>query len=243
MIERSGRNSMRAGDRAPDKMRAVKAGVVLLAVLFLFGYGSMPVRIRRVGVQGVQYMTRDAVVKIADVESGAMIGPADVRRIEMTLRRHPAFASVSVSRGLTGILHVRVRERIPVAWLVDRDCAVAEDGCILPHVRRKKAGWINLSGFTPAGGRICEVGMIKDAILAEATAKSEVFSGGGVWRRSSAGAPGWEWNAGGKKVQMTFPVERDGFVRLARFRRAYPEAFAQARLIDVRYAERVVVKR
>jgi hypothetical protein len=224
-------------------MRAIKAGIILVAVLFLLGYGSMPVRIRRVSVQGVQHMTRGAVVKIVDVDPGAMIGPADVRRIEMTLRRHPAFAQVSVSRGLTGTLHVRVRERLPVAWLVDRDCAVAEDGFILPHVRNREAGWIRISGFTPAGGRVCEAGMIRDAICAETAARDEAFPGGGVWRRSSAGAPGWEWNAGGKKIQMTFPVERAGFVRLARFRRGYPEAFAQARLIDVRYAERVVVKR
>lgn len=241
MIDRVGRYPAR--ERGSDRMRAVKAGVVLLAVLFLFGYGSMPVRIRRVSVQGMKYMSREAVVKIVAVDPGTMVGPSDVRRIEMAIRRHPAFSFVSVSRGLTGTLHVRVKERVPVAWLVDRNCAVSEDGFILPHIGEREAGWIRISGFTTAGGRICEAAMIHDAIRAEAAVRDEALSGGGVWRRAPAGAPGWEWVAGGRKVQMSFPVERDGFVRLARFRRAYPEVFAQARLIDVRYAERVVVKK
>jgi hypothetical protein len=240
-------------------------GAVALFGILLLGYGSMPVRIRKISVQGMKRMTRESVLRIVDLKPDAMVGPSEVRRIEMALKRHPGFLGASVSRGLTGTLHVRLHEREPVAWLCDKGCAVAEDGIVLPHVGTCEAGWARIAGLTLVGGKVCESPMVRDALRAESLAKEMALFPGGVWRcaspastgpsvkmtvrqpgahqDSSAVASGWVWDLKGRRVQMGFPVDRDGFDRLARFRRAYPDAFTRARLIDVRFAERVVVKR
>ncbi len=219
---------------------------VCLAGVLLWGLASMPVKIKRVSIRGQRYLSQAAVERMVNVKPGALVGRAEVRRIERDLIRHPAFQSVTVSRGVTGTLHVRVRERKPVAWIRAYRCAVAEDGTLLPYVRQRDPAWISLDGLKVVRGKVLKAGAVREALEGNAlTQELDGFSsgaGGGVWRRLPVPPPTWEWEMGGKRIHMTSPIQREEFKRLHRFQRAYPDAWARARWLDLRFADRVVVK-
>ncbi len=202
---------------------------------------SLSITIDRVVVRGARLMKPAEVEKLVKVKPGTPMGRTEVRRVEAELARHPAFNGVSVSRGLTGTLHIRVTERNPVAWLSTYRCAVAEDGTLLSHVRRREAGWICLEGFAVEKGKVKQTDAIREALLGCALGRQEDEPSGGTWRRLPENV--WEWDRGGKRVYMTSPIDKNEFKRLKRFRRAYPEVWSRARLLDLRFAERVVVKR
>jgi len=204
---------------------------------------STPIKVERVSIRGMRMVAAGEIKRILNVRPGLPVGHGDVRRMESELERHAAFESASVSRGLTGTLHVRLVEREPVAWMRAFRCSVAEDGTLLPHVRQRDPSWICLEGVAVKHGKVSDVDAIREALAGRRYGREVDDSGGGVWRRLRSPADAWEWETGGKRIQMTSPIREDELKRLARFRRAYPEAWARARLLDLRFADRVVVKR
>lgn len=202
---------------------------------------SVPLKIDRVNVRGARLVPPPEVERMIGVKPGTRLGPAGAEKIEEDLRRHPAFVSVSVTRGVTGTLHVRVSEREPVAWLRGYRCAVAADGVLLPHVRQRDPSWISLERVPVEKGRVKSPGVIGEALAGSSLGREADISDGGVWRRLPADV--WEWETGGKRIHMTSPIREEEFKRLTRFRRAHPRAWDRARLLDLRFAARVVVKR
>jgi hypothetical protein len=239
-----------------------------MALLFLWGYSRMPGRIVRISIRGARLVSRSEVARMVDVAPGAVIGNAEVRRIEMALARNPAFCGVSVSRGVTGTLHVSVREREPVAWLISHQCAVARDGTLLPHLSRRDDAWVSVNGFAVADGKAVGSDAVMEAVSALSLARELGVAGagasgagasgagasgagpglgaagsGGFWRRLSLDGGAWEWKTGDKLIHLNSPINKEEFRRLQRFTRAFPDAWARARLLDLRFAERVVVRR
>lgn len=202
---------------------------------------TVPLTVKRVDVRGARLVPAAEVERMAGVRPGTPIGPAKAGQIEADLKRHPGFRRVSVTRGLTGTLHVRVSEREPAAWLRGYRCAVAADGVLLPHVRQRDPSWISLDGIAVRDGRVEKPAVIGEALSGRSLGKEVDVSGGGVWRRLPTGV--WEWETGGKRIHMTSPIRTEEFKRLVRFRRAYPREWSRARLLDLRFADRVVVKR
>jgi len=82
---------------------------------------------------------------------------------------------------------------------------------------------------------------IADALKGDGFSRG-IFGGTEVtWRR--AGPSAWSVEAGRKRVTVSSPVRDEEFKRLMRFQCEYPDAWARARTLDMRFADRVVVKR
>jgi len=205
------------------------------------GYLRLPIRMESVRVSGLTRLSREEVVRMIGMEPGTLLEPGDARRIEMNLARRPPFAAVAVSRGLTGILHVHVTEREPVAWSLRQGCAVAADGVLLPHCAVRAPGWLGLDGLAVAQGRVTEAKLVDEALAIKAALIAQGADLGGVLRRTGPG--GWEWLNGGKRVTLSSPPQPGELARLTRFQRSFPEAWARARAVDLRFADRVVVSR
>lgn len=214
------------------------AGVLLAKVV------RMPVKIKRINIVGLRYLTPAEVERFMGVRPGALLTRSDVRRIERKLARHPAFLNVAVSRGVTGTLHVRAQEREPVAWMQAYRCAVAGDGTLLPHITVRDTAWIVLDGLPAQDGKVRAGHAIHEALEAGSLARlaglTVAMGVDEVWRRIPAGC--WEWDTGEKKVRLTSPLRPEEFERLQRFQQAYPDAWLRARMLDLRFADRVVVK-
>lgn len=205
------------------------------------GYLRLPIRMEQVQVSGLTRLSREEVVRMIGMEPGTLMGPADARRVAMNLARRPPFAAVAVSRGLTGILHVHVTEREPVAWCQRAGCAVAADGVLLPHLPSRGPGWIGLDGLAVAQGRVGDARLVGEALVVKAALAAQGAEVDGVLRRTAAGS--WEWQNGGKRVTLSSPPQPGELARLARFQRSFPDAWARARALDLRFADRVVVSR
>jgi hypothetical protein len=118
---------------------------------------------------------------------------------------------------------------------------VARDGVLLPFLTLREADWIGLEGLPVSQGRITSPGLVTEAL----TIRGALAAAGADLRGTlrHAGAAGWEWVAGGKRLALSSPPQPGELTRLARFQRGFPEAWAKARALDLRYADRVVVSR
>lgn len=231
------------GSRAVVRLACMALAVGLAGVL-LVKVARMPVKIKRINIVGLRHLTSAQVEHFVGVRPGALLTRSDVRRIERNLARHPAFRSVAVSRGVTGKLHVRVREREPVAWMQAYRCAVAGDGTLLPYIKVRDTAWMVLAGLPAQDGKVRASHAIHEALQAGSLARlaglTVAVDGGEVWRRIPAGC--WEWGTGEKKIRLTSPLQPEEFKRLQRFQQAYPDAWLRARMLDLRFADRVVVR-
>ncbi|MFL5578980.1 MAG: cell division protein FtsQ/DivIB [Gemmatimonadaceae bacterium] len=102
--------------------RLAALGAVVLAV------GTAPVwgprllrrldffRVQRVEVVGARYLAPPDVVRRMRVDTSASVWD-DLAPLAARLREHPQIAEVDVGRRLPGTLVVRVRERLPVAFI------------------------------------------------------------------------------------------------------------------------------
>lgn len=213
------------------------AGLAGSAAALAAAWMLAPLPVERIEVSGNRRLARAEIAQMSGVRPPVRLTFAGVRVAARALAAGPAFESVRVTRGLTGTLHVGVRERAPVAWLPRTGCAVAADGRLLPHFGRREAGWIALDGLTVSSGRVAA------AAVADALALSALLAPGdgappGLLRRWTGG---WEWELGSRRVRCSSPARPDEVERLRRFESAFPEAWARAGRVDVRFAERVVV--
>lgn len=234
-------HAVRAGRPArPGARRNAAFGVVVAAagVGLAVGYLRLPMRMMTVQVSGLTRLSREEVVRMIGLEPGTLMGSAETRQLAQNLARRPQFASVAVSRGLTGVLHVKVAEREPVAWSVRTGCAVAADGVLLPALSVNRDAWIGLDGLAIAQGRMTDA-----RLVAEALALFRGLKAGGAPRGVLRGVPGggWEWQVDGKRIALSSPLQPAELERLWRFQRSFPDAWARARVLDLRYDARVVV--
>lgn len=225
--------------------RVWMASGLLLGVLFvaLFFFSLLPMRVRAVSVSGAKRLSRSEVIRIAAVPAGKMVGWGGTGGIEQKLLRHPAFSSASVRRGFDGTLGISVTEREPVAWLSSHGCAVSADGTLLTYLTRREEGWPPVVGVDVRDGRIMDLDAVRDATSGYGRLREYAGQAEGILRRIGPDAGAWEWNVEGKKVVFSSPVREEEIKRLQRFRREFPRAWKRARTVDLRFAERVVIKR
>jgi len=221
------------------------AAGILLAVLLVsaLAFSLVPMRVKAVSVSGGKLLSRNEIIRIAAVPMGKTVGWGGTRSIEARLIRHPAFSSVSVSRGFDGTLGISVVEREPVAWLASHGCAVSDDGTLLTYLNRREEAWPPVVGVEIKDGRISDLGAVKDATSGYGRLREYAGQGEGVLHRVGPDAGAWEWNVDGKKVVFSSPVREEEIKRLQRFRREFPRAWGKARTVDLRFAERVVIKK
>ena len=93
-------------------------------------------RLVRVEVEGLGHAAQGDVVALARVEAGQRLYDLAPALLEDRIRRHPWVASVEATRWPSGVLHLRITERVPVALAVDADGApaalLAADGAAMP---------------------------------------------------------------------------------------------------------------
>jgi hypothetical protein len=185
-------------------------------------------------------MARAEVARLTGVAPGTRMTYGQACQVEATLARHPAFSRASVTRGLTGTLHVRVTERAPKVWCPRAGCAVAADGVLLPHFNRRETGWIGIDGFATAKGVVTDRAAFAEALELAGLIAALGIGDLGMIRRLPA--EGWEWTAAGKRIRFSSPLVSAELGRLRRFREAYPAAWAGAGRMDLRFRDRLVVK-
>jgi len=201
---------------------------------------SRPIAVRQVSVTGTERMARAEVARLTGVAAGTTLDYGQACRAEAGLRRMPAFARATVTRGLTGVLHVRVTERAPVAWMRRAGCAVSAEGYLLPHFSRREAGWVALDDFATARGMVVDRASFAEALELAGMIGALRVGDAGVVRRLPT--EGWEWSVAGKRVRLSSPLVPAELGRLGRFREAYPAAWSAAGRLDLRFRDRLVVK-
>lgn len=211
----------------------VSGGIAVLAAVWL----AVPLPVARIEVSGNERLARAEIVRLSGVRPPVRMTFGDARRTARALAAGPAFESVRVARGLTGTLHLGVRERVPVAWLPRAGCAVAADGRLLPHFGRREPGWIAVDGLSVTDGRV-PAPMLADArTLAGLLAAGDAGPAGTLRRWGG----GWEWDLGRRIVRCSSPASRAEAARLRRFQAAFPGAWDDAGRVDLRFADRIVV--
>ena len=227
-----------------SRKRRLAAGALLAVVLAaVLAMSLVPMRVKAVSVSGAKLISRSEVIRIAAVPMGKMVGWGATRAIEERLMRHPAFSSAKASRGFDGTLGIHVVEREPVAWLASHGCAVSADGTLLTYLTRREESWPPVVGVEISGGKLADLGAVRDASSGYGRLRELAGQGEGILRRIGADAGAWEWDIDGKKVVFSSPVREEEIKRLQRFRREFPRAWGKARLVDLRFAERVVIKK
>jgi len=116
-----------------------------LAVFLFFRYVAAPLgvrikahpvfTVRRVTVEGADYLDEKKIVEKAGVPEGVNIFTVDVAGVSETLKRSFTAEDFVVFRRLPDTITIRVKERVPVALLNSRKLVgVDREGVPLPHI-------------------------------------------------------------------------------------------------------------
>lgn len=213
------------------------------AVALIWFLVGLPVEIERVRISGLNAVSEAQLRRIANIELGIKVGRVRAKEIEKALLKNPLILDASVDAGVTGTLHIRIRERAPVAWLENSSCAVGVDGVLLTDIKKAEEGWLRLAGLRVEKGRVGDVGAIQEAAQAEEILRNSGEFPSGTWACRAGYADSWIWYTQGKIVRFSRPVPEKEINRLQRFKRLCPQAWARARALDMRFADRVVVNR
>lgn len=216
------------------------AGAVAVALAWIVSGAGRT--IRSVAVSGNRSLSAAEIIRITGVPDKAKMSRAEVRRVKARLMRHPAFLKVSVGRRIGGTLSVRVVERVPSAWLVSCNRAVAQDGVILPHIAVRDTEWILVDGFSIEHGCVRDVRLLQEAGEARLMTGELAEGADGIWRHV-AKPPCWEWVLGKKRITFSSPIDEGEVERLRTFKAEFPGAWRKAGGLDLRFKDRVVIKR
>jgi len=226
-----------------QRMRLAAGLLLAVAMAAVLAFSLVPMRVKAVAVSGAKLLSRNEVIRIAAVPPGKPVGWGTTREIEERLMRHPAFSSARVTRGFDGTLGISLVERMPVAWLASHGCAVSADGTLLTYLTRREESWPPVVGVEIRDGRVTDLGAVGAASAGYDRLRELAGEGSGVLRRVGPNAGAWEWDVDGKQVVFSSPVREEEIKRLQRFRREFPRAWGKARTVDLRFAERVVIKK
>ncbi len=218
-------------------------GTALLAASGVWLLAGIPVEVKRVKVSGIRYLSPAQVERIAGIKPRMEVGRREAREVREVLEKHKAVIGASVSAGVTGTLHIRIKERVPVAWLAGESCAIAEDGIPLRHITSRDPSWATIAAMGTPGARAFDPKILREAVEGEALMRTLEEGASGAWYCRLEEPRTWLWLSGGKRVVFSSPVSEDEVTRLGHFRRVCPKAWQSARMLDMRFADRVVVKR
>jgi len=235
------------GVPAVSRGRRPRAALVLAGLAFVLlaaaaAFSFLPMRVSAIAVTGSRHFTPAEVSRLAGAAPGALLGWRESREMERRLRALPAFVSAKVGRSFDGTLAIRVMEREPEAWLPAFGCAVAGDGRLLIHLTVRDSAWASVSGVMAAAGKVLTPADIAEAVSADQRIRLVAPGSSGTWRKVP-GIPGsWEWEAGGRRLAFSSPVSDSEIKRLERFQREFPREWGRSRVLDLRFADRVVIK-
>ncbi|MCA1721920.1 MAG: FtsQ-type POTRA domain-containing protein [Actinobacteria bacterium] len=109
------------------------AAVVPVALLGWLLLSSPLLAVRKVSVTGTTVLTPTQVRAAADVSTGTPLARVDTDAVVRRVRALRPVAQVRVRRGWPGTLRVQVRERTPVAGLIDKTGVTLVDGSGVPY--------------------------------------------------------------------------------------------------------------
>ncbi len=118
-------------------------GLAMIAIVFHF-YGRPAVshimlhpifNVRRVVVDGSQYIDSDEIINVASIEIGRNIFEINIDKVSENLKSAFAAEDFTVFKSLPNSITIRVHERKPVALLnAKKLIGVDKDGIPLPHI-------------------------------------------------------------------------------------------------------------
>lgn len=93
-------------------------GLIILAVLALFSFAQSTLfSVQKIVVQGNKVVSRDDLLALANIGTGANIFQVSTGAILKNVSLHPLVKSVNVDRELPGTLVINIVERKPVAMI------------------------------------------------------------------------------------------------------------------------------
>lgn len=134
-------------ERIKRLMRPAAIVLLVLGVIGLLGFVERTVDnalitaldVQVSGEEGMHFIDeqdiRREVFDQGIAEQGTPIGDVDVPAIEQRLRNIPAVANAEVYHTMDGVLHLKVRQRVPIVRVFNRDGSsfyIDEDGFAMP---------------------------------------------------------------------------------------------------------------
>ena len=235
--------SIRVRPPKHNRMPYFLAGAAGAAVVLLWIVSGAGMTIRSISVSGNRSLSAKEIIRIVSVASRAKVSRAEAGRVRARLMRHPAFLKVSVSRRIGGTLSVMVSERVPAAWLVSYNCPVSQDGVLLPYIGVRDPELMMLDGFAVDHGCLRDLRALREAKDAWRMTSDIADGAEGIWRRMESKPASWEWIIGKKRITFSSPVGEDEAERLRTFKTEFPDAWRKAGGLDLRFRDRVVMKR
>lgn len=96
-------------------------GLLVLGGLGVLGWQWMAaLHVEQIEIAGARHAEAEAVLELAQVDTGMALLEVDPLIVADRVRRHPWVADASVTRLPTGTLHIDVVEQVPVALVLDR---------------------------------------------------------------------------------------------------------------------------
>lgn len=131
------------------RIRHILAGIFVvgaLGTLIWLVWFSNVLNIRRVEVDGLKTMTAADIRTHAAVPIGGPLARADLGAIETRIARMPRVDSVEARRSWPHVVSIRIRERVPIAWvhLDGQTRLVDRHGVDFRTVRTSPGGLIEL---------------------------------------------------------------------------------------------------
>jgi cell division septal protein FtsQ len=195
-------------------------------------------RVRRVAVEGVRYLSAEEVERAAGVPAEANLWE-DTAPVAARVRSHPLVRDAHVRRKLPGTLVVQVDEREPIALVPTPTLEpIDREGRLLPIDPARHA--LDLPVLRP--GPVPDVRATREAArLAELD--PEFWSAVSVVTAEGAGDLTLEWGDPPLRIRLRTPVEP---VRLREARAVLADLTERSgrrpAMLDLRFADQVVVR-
>ncbi len=111
-------------------------GLILVALhLSLWIQDNHAFSVKNAIVEGASLLTEEEILKIVQTQANAYIFEADLSNIERQLERLPQVKHVRVSRVFPSSIRIEIKEREPVAILVDNGVwGVDSEGVLIPRM-------------------------------------------------------------------------------------------------------------
>jgi cell division protein FtsQ len=113
--------TLRQGVRILLKSAFLALVMVGMSLVFIFVHDVLTqcdyFKAEKIAVEGERILTREEILKTAEIEKGDNLVAMNLRTIQRKLRSHPWIADADVRRTFPDRIHIRIREQEPLAVL------------------------------------------------------------------------------------------------------------------------------
>jgi cell division protein FtsQ len=106
-----------------------------IALCLIFGANAWKssLTIKQIKIDGNRIVTVNEIIQLTQIQTGSLLYKADLTAIQHNVKSHHYIKDVIVERSLPNTIHIKIKERIPIA-IVNRsdNFYLDEDGVILP---------------------------------------------------------------------------------------------------------------